>query len=85
MRLDKISAAAICPASPVPTRSAKPSSTLTLKFENIPLNTTLVLFDNSFICDANSNSTRQNLTFRLEASKIGLVDSGVSFVQVLTA
>lgn len=59
-----------------------PSSTLALNFEQIPLGTTIVLFDSSFICDANSNSTRQNLTFRLEKSSIGLVDGGVAFVQV---
>lgn len=85
VRLDKIIGSSHLSSFSCPNEVRKPSSTLTLKFENIPLNTTLVLFDNSFICDANSNSTRQNLTFRLEASKIGLVDSGVSFVQVLTA
>lgn len=65
-----------------PNEIKAPASTLALDFKQIPLGTTIVLFDSSYICDANSNSTRQNLTFRLEKSSIGLVDGGVAFVQV---
>ena len=61
-----------------------PSSTLTLHFEEIPLNTTITLFANSYICNANSVSTRKNLTFRLENTGIGVIEQGqqVQFVQV---
>lgn len=59
-----------------------PSTTLTLRFKNIPLNTTLTLFNNSYICDENSNSTRENLTFTLQKDvDIGLIPGGIGFVQ----
>lgn len=58
-----------------------PASTLTLGFNGIPLGTTIVLFDSSFICDANSNSTRERLSFVLQEGSIGVVQGGVSFVQ----
>lgn len=82
VRLDRIIGSSHLSSFSCANEVRKPSSTLTLSFKDIPLNATIVLFDNSFICDANSNSTRQNLTFRLEKSNIGLVDSGVAFVQV---
>ena len=82
VRLDRIIGSSHLSSFSCANEVRKPSSTLTLSFKDIPLNATIVLFDNSFICDANSNSTRQNLTFRLEKSSIGLVDSGVAFVQV---
>ena len=57
----------------------EPSSSLTLDFKNIPIGTTLTLFSNSFICDANSNSTWERLTFVLvEDGNIGLM-KGVGF------
>lgn len=56
-------------------------STLTLGFNNIPLGTTLVLFDNSFICDANSNSTRERLSFTLQLDEQGAGVPMVRFVQ----
>ena len=67
-----------------PNEVKQASNTLTLAFTDIPINTTIVLFDNSFICDANSNSTRQSLTFRLEKNTIGLVTQGerIEFVKV---
>ena len=58
-----------------------PASTLTLGFNGIPLGTTIVLFDSSFICDANSNSTRERLSFVLQEGSIGVVQGGVSFVR----
>ncbi len=59
----------------------EPSTTLTLRFKKIPLNTTLVLFNNSYICDANSNSTREILRFTLQEGNIGLIPGGIGFVQ----
>lgn len=56
-------------------------SSLTLHFEDIPLNTTLVLFSNSYICDVNSSSTRQNLSFILQQGYIGNIPGGITFVQ----
>lgn len=58
----------------------RPSSTLSLRFTNIPVGTSIVLFDNSFICDANSNSTRERLSFVLQEGNIGMIQGGVSFV-----
>lgn len=84
VRLDQIIGSAYRSSFSCPNEVKRASSTLTLKFENIPLNTNLVLFDSSFICDANSNSTRQNLTFVLQKTGIGLIDQGekIEFVQV---
>lgn len=60
------------------------ASTLTLEFKLIPIGTTIVLFDNSFICDASSNSTRQNLAFALQKTQIGVIGGSeeVKFVQL---
>ncbi|OUO41304.1 S-layer homology domain-containing protein [Flavonifractor sp. An306] len=59
-----------------------PASTLTLEFKEIPLGTTIVLFDTSYICDANSNSTRELLTFTLqEGVPSGHIPNGIGFVQ----
>ena len=62
----------------------KASTTLTLTFQNVSLGDTITFFSDSFICDASSNSTRQNLTFRLEETAIGNITAGsrVQFVQV---
>lgn len=62
------------------------STTLTLTFQNISIGDTITFFSDSFICDASSNSTRQNLTFRLEARQIGNIPNSqqVEFVQVNT-
>lgn len=57
------------------------ASTLTLKFKDIPLGTTIVLFDTSYICDANSNSTRQRLTFTLQLDEMGVGLNSAKFVQ----
>lgn len=65
-----------------PNYNKNPASTLTLGFNGIPLGTTIVLFDSSFICDANSNSTRERLSFTLQTGEnIGYVPGGVAFVQ----
>lgn len=57
-------------------------STLTLGFKDISLGDTIVLFDTSYICDANSNSTRERLTFTLqEGVSSGNIPNGVGFVQ----
>ena len=59
-----------------------PASTLTLGFNGLPLGTTIVLFNDSYICDANSNSTRERLSFVLQTgADIGYVPGGVAFVQ----
>ena len=59
-----------------------PSTTLTLSFKDIPLATTLVLFTNSYICDENSNSTREILSFTLQSGvPIGNIPNGTGFVQ----
>ena len=57
-------------------------STLTLGFKDISLGSTIVLFDTSYICDANSNSTRERLTFTLqEGVSSGNIPNGIGFVQ----
>lgn len=57
-------------------------STLTVGFKNIPLGTTLVLFDDSYICDASSNSTRERLSFILQPGDLGVIpNAGAEFVQ----
>ena len=59
-----------------------PASTLALEFKEIPLGTTIVLFDTSYICDANSNSTRELLSFTLqEGVPSGHIPNGIGFVQ----
>lgn len=64
-----------------PNEIKAPASTLTLHFESIPLGTTIVLFDTSYICDANSNSTRERLTFTLQSGvSVGNIQNGVAFV-----
>lgn len=62
----------------------RPASTLTLHFEKIPIGATIVLFDSSFICDASSNSTRENLAFSLQKTQIGVVQGSeeIKFVQL---
>lgn len=58
-----------------------PASALALEFKEIPLGTTIVLFDTSYICDANSNSTRERLTFVLQSGvNVGNIQNGVAFV-----
>ena len=57
-------------------------STLTVGFNNIPLGTTLMLFDDSYICDASSNSTREGLSFILQPGDLGVIpNAGAEFVQ----
>lgn len=61
--------------------SFEASTSLTLSFKNIPLGTTIVLFDTGFICDADSNSTRERLSFVLQKDKLGVIDGAAVFVQ----
>ena len=67
-----------------PNKVERPASTLTIEFDNIPVGSVIRLFDTSFICDANSNSTKEILSFVLEETTIGLVGQSVSakFVQL---
>lgn len=68
-----------------PNNIKEAASTLTLEFRKISLGSTLVLFDNSFICDANSNSTRERMSFTLQKGEnIGLIPGGVAFVEQKT-
>ena len=66
-----------------PNQIQRPASTLTIKFNNIPVGSVIGLFDTSFICDANSNSTKEILSFVLEETTIGVIEQSVSaeFVQ----
>lgn len=57
------------------------ASTLSLDFKDIPIGTTIVLFDTSYICDVNSNSTRQRLTFTLQLDEQGAGVPMAGFVQ----
>ena len=67
-----------------PNQIQRPASTLTIKFNNIPVGSVIRLFDTSFICDVNSNSTKEILSFVLEETTIGVIEQSVSaeFVQL---
>lgn len=84
VRLDQIIGSSYRSSFSCPNEVNHASSVLTLRFDKIPLYTNLVLFDTSYICDANSSSTRQNLTFRLESHQIGNIPNSqqIEFVPV---